>query len=150
MAYSHLKKENTSALIDRGLLLANDNQELSYRGRALMRPQLNTNYRHLCSPSNQVTAELFGDNLPKAVKDITDTNRLNFKLTEDSSFARQKVADSTLFGMGRTDMVPFTILSTGSQKTSIAPFASGGSRRGRSATEFNFHAGHFDITSLCG
>ena len=42
-----------------------------------MRPQLNTNYRHLCSPSNPVTAELFGDDL-KAVKDITDTNRLKW------------------------------------------------------------------------
>ena len=43
-----------------------------------MRPQLNTNNRHLCSPSNPVTAELFGDDLPKAVKDITDTNRLEW------------------------------------------------------------------------
>ena len=64
--------------MDGVLLLANANQELSYRRRELMRPQLNTNYRHLCSPSNPVTAELFGDDLPKAVKDITDTNRLEW------------------------------------------------------------------------
>lgn len=48
-----------------------------------MRPQLNTNYRHLCSPSNPVTAELFKDYLPKAVKDISDTNCLSSKLTKD-------------------------------------------------------------------
>ena len=63
--------------MDGVLLLANANQELSYRRRELMRPQLNTNSRHLCSPSNPVTAELFGDDL-KAVKDITDTNKLKW------------------------------------------------------------------------
>ena len=42
-------------------------------------------YRHLCSPSNPVTSLRFGDDLPKAVKDISDTNRLSSKLTKDSS-----------------------------------------------------------------
>ena len=64
--------------MDGVLLLANANQELNYRRRELMRPQLNTNYRHLCSPSNPVTAKLFGDDLLKAVKGITDTNRLKW------------------------------------------------------------------------
>ena len=72
------KEETVCALMDGVLLLANANQELNYRRREFMRPQLNTNYRHLCSPSNPVTAELFGDDLPKAVKDITDTNRLEW------------------------------------------------------------------------
>ena len=36
------------------------------------------------SASNPVTAELFGDDLPKAVKDITDTNRLTSKLTKEN------------------------------------------------------------------
>ena len=73
--------------MDGVLLLANANQELTYRRRELMRPQLNSNYRHLCSPSNPVTAELFGDDLPKAVKDISDTNRLSSNLNKDSSFS---------------------------------------------------------------
>ncbi|XP_078350904.1 uncharacterized protein LOC144635696 [Oculina patagonica] len=80
--------DTVSALMDGVLLLANANQELNYSRRELMRPQLNTNYRHLCSPSNPVTAELFGDDLPKAVKDISDTNRLSSKLTKDSSSHR--------------------------------------------------------------
>ena len=67
------------------LLLANANQELNHRRPELMRPQLNANYRHLCSPSNPVTSLLFGDYLPKAVKDISDTNRLSSKLTKDSN-----------------------------------------------------------------
>lgn len=75
MANSDFKNDNTvSALMDGVLLLANGNQELNYRRRDLMRPELNTNYRHLCSPSNPVMAELFGDDLPKVVTDISDSD----------------------------------------------------------------------------
>ena len=81
-------EDTVGSLMDGVLLLANANQELNYRRRELMRPQLNANYRHLCSPSNPVTSLLFGDDLPKAVKDISDTNRLSSKLTKDSSSTR--------------------------------------------------------------
>ena len=91
MGNSEIQKEETvCALMDGVLLLANANQELKHQQRELMRPQLDTNYRHLCSPSNPVTAELFGDDLPKAVKDILDTNRLSLKLTKDSSSSHSK------------------------------------------------------------
>ena len=81
-------EDTVGSLMDGVLLLANANQELNYRRRELMRPQLNANYRHLCSPSNPVTSLLFGNDLQKAVKDISDTNRLNSKLTKDSSSTR--------------------------------------------------------------
>ena len=81
-------EDTVSSLMDGVLLLANANQELNYRQRELMRPQLHSNYRQLCSPSNPVTSLLFGDDLPKAVKDISDTNRLSSKLTKDSSSTR--------------------------------------------------------------
>ena len=81
-------EDTVDSLMDGVLLLANANQELNYRRRELMRPQLNANYRHLCSPSNPVTSLLFGDDLPKTVKDISDTNRLSSKLTKDSSSTR--------------------------------------------------------------
>ena len=70
-------EDTVGSLMDGVLLLANANQELNYRRRELMRPQLNANYRHFCSPSNPVTSLLFGDDVPKAVKDISDTNRLS-------------------------------------------------------------------------
>ena len=67
-----------------------------------MRPQLNTNYRHLCSPSNPVTSLLFGDDLPKAVKDISDTNRLSSKFTKDSSSTRPaKSSQPRLYCQGK-------------------------------------------------
>ena len=80
--------DTVGSFMDGVLLLANANQELNYRRRELMRPQFNASYRHLCSPSNPVTSLLFGDDLPKAVKDISDTNRLSSKLTKDTSSTR--------------------------------------------------------------
>ena len=72
-------EDTVGSFMDGVLLLANADEKV------LMRPQLNANYRHLCSPSNPVTSLLFGDDLPKAVKDISDTNRLGSKLTKDNS-----------------------------------------------------------------
>ena len=80
--------DTVGSLMDGVLLLANANQELNYRWKELMRPQLNANYRHLCSPSNPITSLLFADDLPKAVKDISDTNRPSSKLTKDTSSTR--------------------------------------------------------------
>ena len=77
--------DTVGSLMDGVLLLADANQELNYRRRELMRPQLNANYSHLYSPSNPVTSLLFGDDLPKAVKDISDTNKLSSELTRDTS-----------------------------------------------------------------
>lgn len=89
--------------MDGVLLLANANQELNYRRRELMRTQINTNYRHLCSPSNPVTTELFGDDLLKAVKDISDTNRLSSMLTKNSSSNRSsKSSQRNTFWHGKT------------------------------------------------
>ena len=59
-------EDTVGSLMEGVLLLANANQELNYRRRELMGPQINANYRHLCSPSNPVTSLLFEDDLPKA------------------------------------------------------------------------------------
>ena len=131
------------SLMDGVLLLANANQELNYRRRELMRPQLNANYRHLCSPSNPVTSLLFGDDLPKPVKDISDTNRLSSKLTKDSSSTRAlpKAVNHAPIGRVRGNMMVLVATTTSSQKTTRAPSTSEGSRRGRRrATKFDICA----------
>jgi len=58
------------------LLIANANIELNLSRREALKPKFHTSYRYLCAPSNSITTELFGDDLSKAVKDITDTNRI--------------------------------------------------------------------------
>lgn len=96
------KEEAVSTLMDGVLMLANANQELNLRRRELMRPQLNSSYRHLCNPSNPITSELFGDDLPKAVKDISDTNRLSSKLTKDHTQTRSSKGSHKNYGYGKS------------------------------------------------
>ena len=47
--------------IDSLSLLAHANTELNNRRKELIKPDLHTDYKHLCSASTTVTAELFGD-----------------------------------------------------------------------------------------
>ena len=77
------KNEVVNNLMDGVFLLANANMELNVRRREALRPELHASYRYLCAPSNPISSELFGDDLPKAVKDITDTNRITSKLQRD-------------------------------------------------------------------
>ena len=136
------------------LLFANANQELNFRRRELLRPQLNANYRYLCAPSNPVTGELFGDDLPKAIKDITDTNRLSSKLTRDSSrYTRRGTQQHTYTAAGRGKYKNY--YNSGSrryikmqlqarQKTTAAP--SGTSRRrGARTSQCATDAGQFAL-----
>ena len=76
-------------LVDGVLLMANANIELKLRRREALKPELHTSYRYLCAPSNPITNGLFGDNLPKAVK---DTNRITSKLSRETkqSFKRSR------------------------------------------------------------
>ena len=89
-----LTLSTTAALVDRILiklqltgksrLISNSNTELNLRRREALKPELPTSYRYLCSPSNPITTELFGDELPKVVKCITDTNRITSKLSRET------------------------------------------------------------------
>ncbi|XP_069122555.1 uncharacterized protein [Argopecten irradians] len=62
--------------LDSFTLTASATQEISQRRRELIKPDLNNQYASLCSTHNPVTTMLFGDDLPKAMKDIHDTNRV--------------------------------------------------------------------------
>ena len=86
------KGQLVNQLIDGVLLMANSNTELNLRCREALKPELRTSYCYLCAPSNPITTELFGDDLPKAVKDITDTNRITSKLSRETkqSFKRSR------------------------------------------------------------
>ena len=70
--------------MDGVLLMATANIELNLRRREALKPEFYTSYPSLCAPSNPITTELFGDDLPKAVKDITDTKRITSKLSKET------------------------------------------------------------------
>ena len=127
--------DTVGSLKDGVLLLANANLELNCRRRELMRPQINANYRHLCIPSNPVTSLSFGDDLPMAVKDISDTNRLSSKLTKYTSSTRSvRSCQQRTHWQAKRRYDGGRNLSR--QKTTRVPSTSEGSRKGRKrATE---------------
>ena len=77
--------------------LAHANTELNNRRKELIKPDLHTDYKHLCSASTTVTAELFGDDLSKQVKDISEVNRVGRKVTT-STVTRHKGPTHSNFG----------------------------------------------------
>ena len=79
------KQKVVDTLMDGVQLLTNANRELNIRRRESLRPELHSSYRHLCSASNPITNELFGDDLTKAVKDITDTNKITSKVNRENN-----------------------------------------------------------------
>ena len=56
--------------------------------REMIKPDLNAEYKRLCSPTTPITNNLFGDNLAQQVKDIGDTNKLRNKLASSASATR--------------------------------------------------------------
>ena len=74
--------------IDSLSLFAHANAELNTRRKELIKPDLHSDYKHLCSASIPVTAELFGDDLSKQVKDISEVNRVGRKVTSTMSHHR--------------------------------------------------------------
>ena len=67
--------------IDSLSLFTHANAELNTRRKELIKPGLHSDYKHLCSASIPVTAELFGDYLSKQVKDISEVNRVCRRVT---------------------------------------------------------------------
>ena len=55
------------------------------RRKEMIKPDLHDDYKHLCSSSIEPTSFLFGDELPKQVKDLTEVNRVGKKVTHSRS-----------------------------------------------------------------
>lgn len=72
-------KEALAEALDSISLLANANSELNIRRKELIKPDLHADYKHLCSSSTPVSTELFGDDISKQVKEMTEVNRVGKK-----------------------------------------------------------------------
>jgi len=70
-------------------LIANANLEL--RRQELMKPDLNSDYKHLCPSSLSVTItdQLFGDDLAKEVKELTEVNHVGKKVATNHGSAQR-------------------------------------------------------------
>ena len=72
------------------LLMANVERNL--RRREALKLELHTSYCYLCAPSIPITTEIFRDDLPKAVKDVTDKKQITPKPSRETkpSFKRSR------------------------------------------------------------
>lgn len=58
------------------------NWELVQRRREALKPQISRHYSHLCAQKTPYTDMLFGDNITKQIKDITDDNKVTDKVLD--------------------------------------------------------------------
>ena len=61
----------------------------SLKRREFLKPGIAMAYQSVCSKSNAVTTLLFGDELPKHIKDIGEVNKIAKKTVVRSSLVRQ-------------------------------------------------------------
>lgn len=71
------------------------NWELSQRRRDLLKSQISKEYGHLCAQKVPFTDMLFGENVTKQIKDITDDNKVTHKLLDQKYGWRRGSRGST-------------------------------------------------------
>ncbi|CAB4043109.1 Hypothetical predicted protein, partial [Paramuricea clavata] len=78
-------KEIVESMTDAIALCAHANSELNIRRKELIKPDLHEDYKHLCSASVPSSSQLFGDDLSKQVKDLTEVNKVGRKMTRHNN-----------------------------------------------------------------
>ena len=77
----NISKEDVSCFLwftlDSLTLISHSVYEANLIRRELIRPDLNEHYKQLCSSQTPISKFLFGDDLPKAVKEISQTNKVS-------------------------------------------------------------------------
>lgn len=61
-------------------LLGHSNRQINLLRRDLMKPEIKTEYAHLCTHSLPFTQELFGDDVSKTAKEIEDCAKISSKI----------------------------------------------------------------------
>ena len=61
------------------LLLGNALYEFSMKRREILKPEVAGRYKSLCRDSQPITTWLFGDELPKSIRDIAQVKRMSVK-----------------------------------------------------------------------
>ena len=81
----NISKEDVSCFLqftlDSLTLLSHSVYEANHIRRKLIRPDLNEHYKQLCSSQTPTSKFLFGDDLPKAVKEFSETNKVSQRLS---------------------------------------------------------------------
>ena len=66
--------------LDSLALMGHSINEVNIKRRKLIKPDLNDQFKQLCGSHTPITKLLFGDDLPKSVKEISETNKVGVKV----------------------------------------------------------------------
>ena len=75
-------EEAFTAITDGVALILASSHNISLKRRDLLRPHLKPEFKAICSTRCPITTELFGDELPKRLKDITEANKIGIKVAD--------------------------------------------------------------------
>ena len=80
--WSEIAKNCIKLSADTAMILDKENYELLSLRRAQIIPELNYRYRQLLLDQGDHPKLLFGDNLPKQIKEISETNKVGYALSK--------------------------------------------------------------------
>ena len=75
-------KDAFDAITDGVALVLAGSHNLSIKRRDFLRPQVRADFKAIFSTKCPMTTELFEDDLPKRLKDITDTNKIGMRVAD--------------------------------------------------------------------
>ena len=81
-------------VLDRISLICSTNKELNYKRRENIKPDLQADYKLLCSPQVPITQLLFGDDLQADMSNIKAASKLTQSLSKQSAFSGKQPAFS--------------------------------------------------------
>ena len=80
--------EYVKHIMDSVAMVGAATQDLHVRRREQIKPDLNVQYRSLCSAQVPVTSHLFGDDLAKTLKDINETCRVGAQVSKENRHSK--------------------------------------------------------------
>ena len=108
--------------LDSLALLGHSINEVNIKRIELMKPDFNDQFKQLCSAQNPITKMLFGDDLPKSVKDISETNKVGTKVSSKStSYHNRYQRRSSYSRQHSQNQKPFLWKSQGLGNRSLDP-----------------------------
>ena len=101
-------------LADAVTLIGHASYLASLKGREFLKPDIFSAYQSGCSKSNPVTTFLFGDELPKHIKEIGEVNAISRKTLATASTTRRYIPEdkSNNYNNAATSVKTFKVQKT--------------------------------------
>jgi len=106
--------------LDSLALLGHSINEVNIKRRELIKPDLNDQFKQRCGSHTQVTKLLFGDDLPKSVKEISETNKVGVKVSSEPTthYNKQQKRSNFSYRTHQESQKPFLWKNQGPRRRS--------------------------------